>query len=263
MRQLVEDCYYDEDVLGAAKRFSQSEEFSAVLGYISSEIRRAPASVLDLGGGNGVASLAYHWAGYEVVMVEPDDDDVVGTGAVAPLLRRRELRVRVCKAVGERLPFAKETFDIVYSRSVLHHVPDLDTVCAEVCRVLKPGGLFMATREHVISRTADLDIFLRRHPVHKYTGGENAFVLKRYRDAIKKAGFARLKVLGPWQSIINYYPMSRLQFTERCSVSLGGLLGHRLGQYLADKHIICELYGCYLTSRDRTPGRLYSLIAVR
>ena len=263
MRKLVEDCYYDEDLLGAAERFFRSEEFSTVLGYISSGTREAPAIVLDLGGGNGAASLAYHRAGFEAILVEPDDDEVVGTGAVAPFLRGGEFRVRICKAVGERLPFAKETFDIAYSRSVLHHVRDLNTVCAEVHRVLKPGGVFIATREHVISGEDDLAVFLRNHPVHKYTAGENAFVLKRYRDAIRNAGFAKLEVLGPWESTINYYPMSTSQFIEQCSAALGRLLGHRLGRYLADRHIVSSLCGWYLTRRDRTPGRLYSFVAIR
>lgn len=41
---------------------------------------------------------------------------------------------------GERLPFADNTFDIVYSNGVLHHSPDTEAAIAEVHRVLKPGG---------------------------------------------------------------------------------------------------------------------------
>lgn len=263
MRKLVEDCYYDEDLLGAAKRFYESEEFSAMLGYISSRGKQAPGIVLDLGGGNGVASLACQRAGFRAILAEPDDDEVVGTGAIAPFLRTDEFRIGICKALGEHLPFAKGVFDIVYSRSVLHHVRDVDIVCLEVFRVLKPGGIFIATREHVISKPNDLDIFLRNHPVHHYTGGENAFLLKRYYNAIKKAGFGKVKVLGPWESVTNYYPMSKAQFAERCGVNLSRLFGHKLGRYFADKHIISRLYGWYLTRCDQTTGRLYSFIAVR
>ncbi len=43
------------------------------------------------------------------------------------------------QAAAERLPFADESFDIVYGDAILHHVL-LDEAAAEVLRVLKPGG---------------------------------------------------------------------------------------------------------------------------
>jgi len=43
--------------------------------------------------------------------------------------------------IGERLPFADESFDAVLSFSVLEHVRDPFECAAEIRRVLKPGGL--------------------------------------------------------------------------------------------------------------------------
>ena len=38
------------------------------------------------------------------------------------------------------LPFEDDTFDVVFSHGVLHHVPDIDGGQREIHRVLKPGG---------------------------------------------------------------------------------------------------------------------------
>ncbi len=50
------------------------------------------------------------------------------------------LSSRLAVGDAEALPFADETFDLVYSWGVLHHTPDTPRAFAEVLRVLKPGG---------------------------------------------------------------------------------------------------------------------------
>lgn len=41
------------------------------------------------------------------------------------------------------LPFAANSFDVVYASHVLEHIQNLDKLMQEVSRVLKPGGLFL------------------------------------------------------------------------------------------------------------------------
>jgi SAM-dependent methyltransferase len=67
-------------------------------------------------------------------------------------IRDFDLRVRLpgvyrhvilCDA--HRLPLAPESFQTVFSVSVLEHIPDVEPVLAEAVRVLRPGGVFALT----------------------------------------------------------------------------------------------------------------------
>ncbi len=48
--------------------------------------------------------------------------------------------VKTVRTEAESLPFADESFDLVFGHAVLHHIPDLDRAFAEFRRVLRPGG---------------------------------------------------------------------------------------------------------------------------
>jgi ubiquinone/menaquinone biosynthesis C-methylase UbiE len=48
--------------------------------------------------------------------------------------------VAAVAAEAEELPFAAESFDLVFGHAVLHHIPDLERAFAEFRRVLRPGG---------------------------------------------------------------------------------------------------------------------------
>ncbi|MGN6578187.1 MAG: class I SAM-dependent methyltransferase [Nocardioides sp.] len=43
-----------------------------------------------------------------------------------------------------KIPWSDDSFDIVFSHGVLHHVPEIRQAQAEIHRVLKPGGLLVA-----------------------------------------------------------------------------------------------------------------------
>jgi SAM-dependent methyltransferase len=52
-----------------------------------------------------------------------------------------ESRVRYVRAEAESIPFPDSTFDVVTCQTLLIHVPDVQRVLREMCRVLKPEGL--------------------------------------------------------------------------------------------------------------------------
>ncbi len=259
-QNLVRDCYYDEPLMTAVKRFAQSEEWQAVAEILSDWI---PGDVLDLGAGNGISSYAFAQLGCVVTALEPDSSSIVGAGAIKELVQQADLTINVVQSYGENLPFADDSFDIVYGRQVLHHASDLNQLCREAARILRPNGVLIATREHVISKPEDLEDFLRNHPLHHLYGGENAFLLEQYRQAIVNAGLIIKKIYSPYDCVINYFPKSRIQFQEQLVAKLQRLIGKHAANLLINRQPILSFVIRYLSWRDHTPGRLYSFVATK
>ena len=54
-------------------------------------------------------------------------------------------RVSFVQAAPGRLPFEDGSFDVVFSKDAMVHIPDKDALFAEIFRVLRPGGVFAAS----------------------------------------------------------------------------------------------------------------------
>jgi SAM-dependent methyltransferase len=261
-QELVRACYFDDPLIEAAERFWQSVEWQSIAALLPHSKGRA----LDLGAGRGISSYALARDGWAVSALEPDPSNLVGAGAIRTLVQESGLPIEVVGEFSEKLPFADDSFDLVNCRQVLHHARDLPQTCREIFRVLKPGGRIVATREHVISKRDDLQAFLDAHPLHHLYGGENAFLLDEYTSAISAAGLDLRQVLAPFDSPINYFPMTEAQWVAYCTRPLAAVIGegttaklfsrdHALGASLI------SLLARLVNWRNQSPGRLYSFVA--
>lgn len=244
--ELVRACFYDDPLADAALRYLDSSEWQAVRELLPA---MDGGQALDIGAGRGITSFALARGGWQVTALEPDPSSTVGANAIRALAQESGLPIRVEEKWGEQLPFADGTFDLLYARQVLHHARDLPQLCREAARVLKQGGTFIATREHVISRREDLPLFLANHPLHRLYGGENAYLLDEYLAAIQTAGIRLSAVLNPFQSDINLYPETRAGLKRRLARRLG-LPGPWVPDWVLN----------WLGRRNNAPGRLYTFV---
>lgn len=112
--------------------------------------------VLDIGGGNGLPR-AYLTADANYVSLEPSLDwlqpNWSAVASFVPALARPPAFVR---GIGENLPFADASFDVVLMFWSLNHVGEPERVIDEIARVLRPGGEALIVLEDMPPRWSDL-----------------------------------------------------------------------------------------------------------
>ena len=257
---IVRDAYYDDPLIDAADRYWRSDEWAALRAILGT----GPGEALDAGAGRGIASYALAMDGFTVTALEPDPSDLVGGGAIRSLADQTGLPIRVDDNLSECLPFADESFDVIFARAVLHHISDLPAAMCEFGRVLRPGGVFVAAREHVITVAADLPAFFESHALHHRYGGENAHPLHVYMDAIRRSGLTIERTILSLESPINYGPQSTAELNRRIAGQVmpfaplrpvvAGLLG--VPRIAALVHRVASRL-------DRRPGRHVSFVMRR
>ncbi len=104
-------------------------------------VRLSPQRILDLGSGTGYC--------IDGLLARYRKAEVVALDIALPMLRHARRRGRwlrrprcVC-ADAERLPFADDSFDLVFSNLMMQWCVDLDATFAELRRVIRPGGLLL------------------------------------------------------------------------------------------------------------------------
>jgi ubiquinone/menaquinone biosynthesis C-methylase UbiE len=95
--------------------------------------------LLEVGVGAGTDHLRFARAGALCAGVDLSEASVETTRR---RLEAEQLSSDLHVADAENLPFADESFDVVYSWGVIHHTPDTARSAREILRVLRPGRRF-------------------------------------------------------------------------------------------------------------------------
>lgn len=97
------------------------------------------ARVLDVGTASGGFLVACSQLGYWCEGIEPCEEARL---SAIKLSKHLGIPIHVVDGTAESIPYDTNTFDVVHASSVIEHVLDVEKAFEEICRVLKPGGVF-------------------------------------------------------------------------------------------------------------------------
>ncbi len=118
------------------------EQINLLKKYLTGELKNK--KLLEIGSGLGVFNvIAREEFGIDAWGVEPSSEGFGGSFETSiEILKENGLSTeKILDSHGEALPFGDNTFDIIYSTSVLEHVSEPKKVIQEAIRVCKHGGL--------------------------------------------------------------------------------------------------------------------------
>lgn len=149
--------------------------------------------VLDIGCGLGAIDelLVRRFGARSVIGVDIDPALVAG-------MRRRVERAGLADRVrgetvdGGALPYGDSTFDVVFSKDSMVQIPDKPAIYAEVLRVLRPGGRFIASdwlRGGTGGYSPEMMEFFRLEGI-----AYNMVTLEQSAAALRAAGFVDVEI---------------------------------------------------------------------
>ena len=208
--------------------------------------------VLDIGCGVG---------GIDLLLAGPyDAAQVLGIDVDATLVARAVQRAVAC-GLGDRLafqtvtpgplPFADATFDVVFSKDAILHIADKEEFFADVARVLRPGGLFVASdwlRDTDAEPSPAMQAYIAREGL-----GFGMASLARSCRALQAAGMVAIETLdrNAW-----YTAVARGEI-ERLTGPLYAEMAACMGAEALDREIdIWRLMLVVLESGELRPGHI-------
>jgi SAM-dependent methyltransferase len=162
--------------------------------------------VVEVGCGTG-AMFAHYAADTHVIAVEPDPTFAALARAAAPA------NIQVVDGRGEALPVAAAAADAAVVALVLCSVDAPDAVCAEIARVVRPGGAVRLI-EHVRSPHTVAGTLMRAaNPLWLAVNGQGCRMDRDPLPALARAGLVveRIDAFQVWSAGVPAFPMRAIR----------------------------------------------------
>lgn len=159
----------------------------------------AGARLLEVGCGMGTDLLQFARGGAKVTGVDLTSRSIeISRQHLAVCDERGDFAI----SDAETLPFADESFDVVYSNGVLHHTSDTVGAVRELHRVLRPGGLARVMLYHRGSAAFWGEIILRHGLLHGelLRGHSPEEIMSRHVEFNESGGSPLVKVYSRGQA---------------------------------------------------------------
>ena len=140
--EVWDEVYQDLDLSYSEKADTQGKLFEIVkIDFLTEILPKPPIKILEVGCGTAFVSLYFAKRGYQATCL---DINSFILKVAKENFTNEGIRGQFIKGDAEKLPFPKNTFDVVTSFGLLEHFEDPTQAISEMVRVLKPGGLFFA-----------------------------------------------------------------------------------------------------------------------
>lgn len=184
----------------------------------------------------------------------PSRFELVGTDFQADLLREAGVGYSgLIEADVHHLPLKDGSVDAAIASNSLHHFPDANRAMAEIARVLRPGGVFIAYDPRFVAPLEKLKKLLRRND-GAFTEDHKAFRIEEYRTLLGSSGLevTDLRLVDPLGPLV--------------ATGLDYLKVGRLGLAVPAARLLCQLddritgpagstpFGLMLAARAVKPG---------
>jgi SAM-dependent methyltransferase len=192
VKQIYEERFSKKTVLNET-----DEQLSYIMKYLPND---KSCRILDAGCGDGRYSIYLSELGYKNIT------------AVDLLDKSPKDNLSYQKASVDELPFENDSFDFVFSNSVIFYVDPPSKALAEFHRVMKPGGLVIFTA-HTKWSLFTLQRWLKRDllrlPQMSHLLGVKFYSSKYYNTALEQLGF-RVELRDGWRFSFFFQPLYRM-----------------------------------------------------